>query len=103
MVHQGQNEKIKRNIELLRAGLTSEKQANFKADICVLEAYNPSPKNRVITEYELLGALVNKDSKEVGKLKWLAFGNILNSKNHPKQFGNGQGQSLSKISKIVDH
>ena len=44
-----------------------------------------SPRNRVITEYELLGALVKNDSAgEINKLKNLAFGNILKSQNYAK-------------------
>lgn len=54
-----------------------------------LEPFNPSPRARAITEHELLGALVRHEgSCNIDKLKLLKFGNVLNSKNHPKQFGN---------------
>ena len=57
---------------------------NIKIDDNVLEAYNPSPVNRAITENELLGVLVGENSEHVPDLKKLAFGNILNSKNIAK-------------------
>lgn len=69
-----------------------------------MKPYCPSPRNRVITEYELLGALVKNDSAEqIVKLKSLAFGNILNSKNYAKQFGNTECKPISNVSKIVNH
>ena len=57
---------------------------NIKVDDNVLEAYDPSPKNRVITENQLLGVLCGDNAEDVSALKKLAFGNILNSKNHAK-------------------
>ena len=58
----------------------------------ILEDYKPSPKRRVISEYELLGALVgNKSEKELKKYKIIsqkcAFGNVIAGKNSAKQFG----------------
>ena len=58
--------------------------------------FEPSPRNRVITESELLGVLSGKNTEDVSKLKKLAFGGVLNSKNHVKQFGNDQMNSFSK-------
>lgn len=80
----------------------------------VLSEYVPSPVQRVITEYELLGALIsNKDlsesekkkqNEEINRLKYqVAFAGVLNSQNYAKQFGADKCESLSKLSKIVGH
>ena len=69
----------------------------------------------MLTEYELIGALIDSDpeelknNKELLKLKQLidnnqiAFGNVLKTKNKAKQFGADRCESLSKLSKIVGH
>ena len=80
----------------------------------ILSEYVPSPVQRVITEYELLGALIsNKDvseaekkkqNEEISRLKYqVAFAGVLNSQNYAKQFGADKCESLSKLSKIVGH
>ena len=62
MIHGNERDKINKNVLLLKAGLINERKSDIKAESYVLEAYNPSPTNRVLTEYELLGALVKNDS-----------------------------------------
>ena len=67
----------------MKAGV-DPRTMNIKVDDGVLEAYDPSPTNRVITENELLGVLSGDKGEDVTKLKKLAFGSILNSKNYAK-------------------
>ena len=65
---------------MIKAGVENDSKNRANREEPPLEAWQASPRNRVITEYELLGVLVKKDtSKEISKLKKLAFGNILRS------------------------
>ena len=60
------------------------RKINIKVDDGALVPFEPSPRNRVITENELLGVITGRNSEDVSKLKKLAFGNVLNSKNYVK-------------------
>jgi len=57
---------------------------NIKVDDGALDPYDPSPTNRAITDSELLAVLCGGNGEDVTKLKKLAFGGILNTKNNAK-------------------
>lgn len=66
-----------------------------------------SPRQRVITEFELLDSMIGyKTAEELAQLKRLsksvAFGNVLMTKHNSKQFGNDECIPYSKKSKLLN-
>ena len=53
---------IRKNIQMTKAGVMNDRNNRANKDEPPLQAWQASPRNRVITEYELLGALVKQDS-----------------------------------------
>lgn len=72
-----------------------------------ISEYVASPRQRVITEFELLDSMIgNKTCEEMAQMKKLsksvAFGNVLLTKHSSKQFGNEECVPYSKKSKLLN-
>ena len=108
---------MEQNINIIRAGIQPKsriERANrknnpkykliFSAETDSLSEYIPSQKQRALTEYELISAIVG-DSKEAEKIQnksnQIANISVIKSNNKAKQFGAEKCLSFSKISKIV--
>ena len=88
-----------------------QKNPKFKqihaAENEAISEYVASPRQRVITEFELLNSLIgNKSVEEINQMKKLsksvAFGNVLLTKHSSKQFGNEECVPYSKKSKLLN-
>ena len=92
-------------------GQNRKKNAKYKlvyaAENEGLSEYVASPRQRVITEFELLDSMIGcKTAEELAQLKRLsksvAFGNVLMTKHNSKQFGNDECIPYSKKSKLLN-
>jgi len=89
---------------------TRKKSINFVSAEDALEEYIPSPKARMVSEYEFISGMFGASGQknQMQKKKQIRARSSRNQSaagrvSGPKQFGTDSCESFSKVSKIVGH